>query len=1333
MATIVLSAAGAAIGGSLGGAVAGLSSVAIGRAVGATLGRVIDDRLLGLGSDAVEVGQVDRFRLTQASDGQPMAQVFGRSRIGGQVIWATEFVEATSTTGGGGKGASRQPETTRYSYSVSLAVALCAGEIAAVPRVWADGEEVAPQDLNMTLYRGTPDQLPDPLMEAVEGTGEVPAYRGTAYVVMENLQLERFGNRVPQFSFEVVRAEQPDSPEYDLDLGQLVRGVALMPGTGEYTLASTPVHYASGPGTVKSANSHTASGETDLQTSIEALSSELPSCEAASLIVSWFGNDLRCGTCTIKPKVEQKDAEGSPMLWSVASESRATADLVLQDEEGRPLYGGTPADAAVVEAITALQETGKRVMFYPFILMDQDAGNSLPDPWSDAETQAALPWRGRITLSKAPGQPDSPDQTITADAEVAAFMGTAVAADFAVGNGTVSYTGPSEWGLRRFILHYAALCAAAGGVDAFCIGSEMRGLTQIRGAAGFPAVEALRQLAAEVRLLLPEAKISYAADWSEYWGYNSPEGDRYFHLDPLWADSNIDFIGIDNYMPLSDWREGVEHLDATSGAASIYDLDYLRANVEGGEGYDWYYHSPEAEAAQIRTDITDGAHDEPWVWRYKDLKNWWLNTHHDRVAGSRQETASDWVPEMKPIWFTELGCAAIDKGTNQPNKFLDPKSSESKLPKYSNGNRDDLMQMQYLRALLGYWGEDDNNPVSQEYEGQMLDMSNAFVWAWDARPFPAFPNLPDVWSDGENYLRGHWLNGRAGQRSLASVVGEICAGAGQSLIDVSELHGIVHGYTLHDVGEARAALQPLSLRYGFDSIERDGVLLFRPRVGTGAQRVSADQLVARDEMDGLLELQREAEAEIAGRVRLRFVEWGAAYDIAAEEASLPDEQTHAVSASDVAIVLTRAEARQTVERWLAEARVSRDTARFVLPPSALGLGVGDIVSVTSSGSKTAGLAAQTGQTDGEASERYRLDRVEIGTAQIVDAVRIEPEVYLPAQVPEDLPGIAAFVPPLPVLPLFMDLPLLGGAEAPHAPHLAVSGQPWPGSVALYGSESDENYLLEQIIAVRSVVGLSETLLSAGPVGRWDLGADLQIKLISGGLQSRDRLAVLNGANLAAIGDGSNGNWEIFQFQTADLVAPDTYQLRGRLRGQLGSDGLMPPAWPEGSYVVLLDAALTQLDLSLFQRRLARNYRIGPARRSYDDPSYVHRVESFEGNGLRPYAPVHLRQAVAGGPKTAAARAGALGEDLEFSWIRRGRIESDSWDLEEIPLGETQEVYRLRLMRGQQTLREVQLSTSQWNYPAAEQVADGILPGDRLEVAQVSDRYGAGFAASIPLA
>jgi hypothetical protein len=627
MATIVLSAAGAALGGSLGGSVLGLSTAIIGRAIGATVGNAIDQRLLGSGAAAIETGRIERFRLNGASEGAAIPLVFGRMRVGGQVIWASRFEERKATSGGG-KGRPSQPKVNSYSYFVSLAIALGEGEVARVGRVWADGEELAPDEITMRVYPGSEDQLPDPKIEAVEGAGLAPAYRGTAYVVIEDLDLTPFGNRVPQFNFEVVRGE-PSGLGGVPDVSRLVRGVAMMPGTGEYALATTPVHYDYGSGKRRSANVHTPGGETDFTASLRALTAEVPACRSVSVIVSWFGDDLRCGSCTVKPKVEQTSYEGQGMAWRAGGLSRAQAETIAQ-VDGRPVYGGTPSDASVVEAIRAMRAEGLDVMFYPFLLMEQGVGNGRPDPWSDAGDQPVYPWRGRITLSEAPGRPGSPDRTAAAAAQVAAFFGTAAPSDFSIAAGRVEYSGPTGFGYRRFILHYAHLCKLAGGVESFCVGSEMRSLTQVRGPGNtFPAVAAFRQLAAEVREILGLAvKIGYAADWSEYFGYQPQDGsgDVFFHLDPFWADPNVDFVGIDNYMPLSDWRTTEAQADEAWG--SVYNLDYLKANIEGGEGFDWFYQHEAAAAAQLRTPITDGAHGEPWIYRYKDLRSWWSELHN---------------------------------------------------------------------------------------------------------------------------------------------------------------------------------------------------------------------------------------------------------------------------------------------------------------------------------------------------------------------------------------------------------------------------------------------------------------------------------------------------------------------------------------------------------------------------------------------------------------------------------------------------------------------------------------------------------------------------------
>jgi len=1483
MATILLSAAGAAIGGLSSGTALGLTGAVIGRAVGATLGRVIDQRLLGQGSEVIEQGRMDRFRLTGAAEGAPVARLFGQMRLGGQVIWATQFREEATVTGGG-KGAPPQPRTASYNYSVSLAVALCEGEIARVGRVWADGAEIAQTDVTMRVYRGTDDQMPDPKMEAVEGAGQVPAYRGIAYVVIEDLDLAPYGNRVPQLSFEVIRPAQPEMLDAPPQPSQAIRAVAMMPGTGEYALATTPVSYAHGLGKSASANVNTASGEADFLRALDNLQGELPNCGATSLIVSWFGDDLRAGQCLVKPKVEQQEADGAEMPWVVAGATRASAEAIAQ-VDGRVIYGGTPADASVIEAIAALNAAGQEVMFYPFLLMEILQGSGLPDPWAETGEQPALPWRGRITGDKAPGVAGTVDRTATADAQVADFFGTASASDFSVSGGQVSYSGPAEWRYRRFILHYAALCAAAGGVESFCIGSEMRSLTQLRGADGFPAVQALIDLAAEVRALLPDAKLSYAADWSEYFGYHPQDGsgDVYFHLDPLWADDNIDFVGIDNYMPLSDWREGQDHADAAW--RSIYNLEYLRANIEGGEGYDWYYGSAEGRDAQRRlpisgntqgvvlgeavetadigrsrdfadaykseevvffgrvrlpvvpvdgllwehggtgrgtyvgvrdggttfrvragdggaaktssdgntivldvpvTDLPFDGHfheilwefkpsaparvalwvdgrfiaeaftswggaleaaswsgkddsnwidfdgssvvvgepavawpeleatplemhlsfwvseiDEPWVFAYKDTKNWWRNRHHDRRGGNRLTRPTEWIPQSKPIRFTELGCAAIDKGTNQPNKFLDPKSSESAIPYYSTGRRDDLIQMQYLRAMTSYWSDPENNPVSELYDGSMLDMEHAYVWAWDARPWPAFPNNWELWSDGGNYARGHWISGRMGVQPLADVVAEICEAAGVYDYDVSGLHGLVRGAVSSDVESARARMQPLMLAYGFEASERDGTLVFRSRVGMSDAVVDASLMAVGE--DGLAAPvnTRQPRADMVGRVRLSHVEAAGAYETRIGEAVFPDDAEEGISQSDLPLVMTGGEGRAVAERWLAESRVARDTISFALPPSRRDIGAGTIFEM-------------------EDGSSWRVDRVEDTGARQVEAVRSEMEIYAPSDTVDEAVALEAFVPPVPVSPVFMDLPLLTGDELEHAPHLAVAAVPWPGVVAAYGSANDSGYALNTLIERRSVVGVLESALFAAEPGVWDRGPALRVRLSAGALASVALEDVLNGANAAAIGDGDGGNWEVIQFAGATLVGEDLWDITMRLRGQAGTDGTLPLDWPVGSLFVLLDGGPQQIDLALSARGLARHYRVGQAAKSYDHPSYVHRDLAFDGIGLRPYAPAHLR-------------APQVGTSREITWIRRTRIDGDSWQGTEVPLGEDMESYLLRIRDAGGVLqRETTIATPAFAYSDVTRAADGVTAPYTIEVAQISARFGPGSFARIEI-
>jgi hypothetical protein len=802
MATLVLGAVGTAIGGAFGGAILGFSGAAIGGFIGSTVGSVVDSWIVSSLAPAqrIEGARLDTLRITSANEGAVIPRLYGRLRIGGNIIWATDFREETKTTtqGGGKGGGGGKVKTTEYLYYASFAVALCEGPITGLGRVWADGKAMDMTGVTWRWYPGGEAQTADPFIAAKMGAANTPAYRGTAYVVFEDLALATFGNRLPQLSFEVFRPlADPDTAE------GLTRAVTLIPASGEFTYATDAIRKGSGGATVAE-NLNALPDQPDIVVALDRLQAMVPAVESVSLVVAWFGNDLRAGSCKVKPGVEVASKATTPANWSVNGVSRASAHLVSRDAEDRPVYGGTPADFAVVQAIQEMKARGLRVTFYPFLLMDVPPGNALPNPYSaNAATpgQPAFPWRGRITCSPAAGFVGSVDKTGTAATQVSALFGAATAGNFSVSGETVAFTGsPSDWGLRRMVLHYAHLCAAAGGVDAFLIGTEMPGLTTIRsGASTYPAVTAFKTLAADVSSILGAGtKIGYAADWSEYFGHHPQDGsgDVYFHLDPLWSDANIDFVGIDNYLPLSDWRDGFDHADSLEGWPAIYDRAYLQSNIAGGEGFDWFYASAVDRSAQIRTAITDGAAGKPWVFRPKDIRAWWTNPHYNRPGGVESGSPTAWVPQSKPIRFTELGCPAIDRGTNQPNVFFDPKSSESFTPYFSRGWRDDAIQRAYLEASYLHWGDPAHNPISAVYGGRMVHVPECAAWTWDARPYPFFPELTDVWTDGPNWRLGHWLTGRLGAVSLAALVRHLCLRAGmpEALIDVSGLWGAVEGY-----------------------------------------------------------------------------------------------------------------------------------------------------------------------------------------------------------------------------------------------------------------------------------------------------------------------------------------------------------------------------------------------------------------------------------------------------------------------------------------------------------------------------------------------------------
>ena len=119
--------------------------------------------------------------------------------------------------GGGKKKKQYQDVEHVYRY---YAIRVCEGPITGYRRIWRNGALVYDGRKGSDwgaknnhlffetyrLYTGSWTQTPDSVLQSRQGM-DIPAYRGTAYLVANNEDLTDFGGAIPQWQFEVARSE----------------------------------------------------------------------------------------------------------------------------------------------------------------------------------------------------------------------------------------------------------------------------------------------------------------------------------------------------------------------------------------------------------------------------------------------------------------------------------------------------------------------------------------------------------------------------------------------------------------------------------------------------------------------------------------------------------------------------------------------------------------------------------------------------------------------------------------------------------------------------------------------------------------------------------------------------------------------------------------------------------------------------------------------------------------------------------------------------------------------------------------------------------------------
>jgi hypothetical protein len=1227
--------------------------------------------------------------------------------------------------------------------------------------------------------------------------------------VIEDFPLGDYGNRIPNFSFEVRR-----SVRFTPSLEDKITDVVMIPGAGEMVYGTQVTTKQDGffwsnrftpSGDIQNINMHNYAGKADVLLSLDNMQKILPNLEWVAVVITWFATSTDAGLCRIVPKVEFKASTlVLPADWSVAGINRFTAETVLFIDSNTPTYGGTPSDHTVIQICQELRTRGLKVMLYPMIFVDQI-------------TPTSKPWRGRIMPN--------------------------------------SLSDANNWftktqGYNNFILHYANLMN--GKVDAFIIGSELVGMTGYSdGSGNYPCVNKLISLASSVKSIMgASTQITYAADWSEYHSKNG-----IFNLDPLWIHSAIDFIGIDSYFPLTPDLPQAQITE-----------DNIKEYWEKGEGWNYYY--TDSNNRTGKTDYTPNDGTSPYAW--KNLERFWnsyrfkgssnhyhanhdfnwetkvgcsvasgftgyygdnaykikedtstafhriidtrsVNTTNDnyifccfikadgrskirlilqdsvstahyvearftlsgngslsysasvgtglinlshttiellgdgwyrvKIAGRPSSNAngfvkiylqllndagsitytgdnisgilvwhpafgklsdfSFWWPKQKPIWFTEFGFPSVDGCANQPNVFYDPSSNESYFPRMSRGYTDFKAQREALNATLDYLDARNNQ------SGKAGLVPRRFVWTWDARPFAFWPDLEGVWQDAPLWEKGHWVNGKLGYATLGAIVKELLLATGLSVsdFDVSTLTDTVEGFIIEKQMTMRSALEFLTIAYFFDLIESDGMIKAVKRGNISSLTILEDKLVPsqNDNHVDVLNISYAQELELPQKVSVTVLDRPFHYDPMTQTASRQIVESVEHTSVSFPIVMGRTHAKQVADIMLYNTWKERVSFTLTLPPEYSRLEPSDVMTIITD---NASHEMRIVKTDMDMNGVIKIEAV-AQNSTIYDfyanPTETRPKINVPVSLPDTLMEM-------------IDAPPLPNNDTDSLRiHLAVAGagQNWNGTALYRSSDGGElggnHFELIKLFEKASSFGVAKTILNHGHYATWDRGNRVDVILTSGTLSSMTELAVLNGANIALLGN------ELIQFQNAELIDAKTYRLSNLLRGRQGTE------WATGNHAIgdrfiLLNNDIGTLDMvaDLIQRQLFyKAVTLGKSLAGTQEQDFAYNAIS-----LKPFAPVHitgLRDNVG---------------NLTINWIRRNRTANGWRDGVDTPMSEATERYNVDIIKNGTVIRTFDVLIPEVLYSTTHQITDfgAVQTQINVRIMQISALVGRGYDA-----
>ncbi|AHC39074.1 glycoside hydrolase/phage tail family protein [Ehrlichia muris] len=1139
-----------------------------------------------------QIPKINNLKIQTSIYGKMIPILYGTMRIAGNIIWIDKFKVTTDkdiVIKNNPNKKSTSHSSTEYTYHTSLAIAICTGYVKKISKIWANSQLLDLNTLTYRFYQGTEDQEPDPLI--LKLMGDVPAYRGLSYIVIEDFLLTDY--KIPNFTFEVTA--QPTNYHYQEHITQKIKSIHIIPGSGEFAydtkiqmkvlqqkIGKQYVPYEE----AQQINNHSKHQKADALISLDQLQETLPNIQWISVIVNWYTDSLNIKDCHIYPAVEFKfDATTTPDNWYVAGMNREAA---RQTSRYNIAYKGTINDKSLVRYINELKTRGYKVLLYPMLLVDiQDT-----------------PWIGNLT----------------GDIE---YISTFFNKQY-----------------NPFIKHYYNLTKDL--IDAFVIGSNFIGLTRIKDKYNhYPAVDELTKLANYVKNQTGNNIIvTYAADWREYHSHNG-----YYNMDTLWSSKDIDVIGINAYFPLTDIPQPID---------GFTEQDIING-WHSGEGYDYLYTHPKIK--QGKTPYIENNYQYSW----KNIEKWWTQ-HHINL----DNTTTSWIPKSKKIWFTQYGFQSIDNCTSQPSISIDYQYNKN--PIFSKGYVDFRAQKIAINGTIKTW---ENSDIVEQM----------FLWGWDIRPYPYFPQLKTTWEDSKNWQIGYWIQEKLSLLEISHIIYDLLKSTGlqNNQIKIQDLNNAIDGYIITERQSVKSILNVLKDLYDFEIVEQDNKLAIIEKNQLVQYDIPLDDILSNNKSN-TKKITKTNSSNLINSINFMYINKNHEYNVSSQHIKIPYSKDTTIQTIQVPIVLNDEQAKTIAENILNKKSNNKYNFYLTLPIKYAWLNISDIIQVQYN------------------NALYKIKITDIYLQNI--SISIEGVIYNNSFPTQHFTPNNNFNSHLdkgntedPVH--IFDLPCIHNID--NILYFAITRikTNWEGSILYSYEEGGEHYKDVLPIDTEATTGITINSVNTGPIAIPDQASKITILLKTGQLYSTESLFINNNSNLALVGN------EIIQFQNVKQIRENTYQLSYLLRGRFGTERYIDQHQKEEFFTLLDNLPSLKINQSLINKSLIYKV-ISKKSVSYTKQfTYI-----YYANNLKPLPVTHVR-----GKRD-------IYNNLTITWTRRARINGEWNDNTDTPIDEEFESYDIEILDNQDIVTRtitVKDNSTTFVYSAEQQKIDFNVIQEKINV------------------